>query len=124
MARSISDCLNRKAGAAWIVLAAFGSAHSFTSQDRRRLLDEQRRIAAILDQADNLRHRRRRTLERLEILSTAMFREFVQEIEGHDYPTVSLRDAVELITVGHVGPTSEFFRERGSFLKNRQHRKN
>jgi type I restriction enzyme S subunit len=37
-------------------------------------LDEQRRIAAILDQADDLRRKRREALGRLDLLSVAVFR--------------------------------------------------
>jgi type I restriction enzyme S subunit len=40
-------------------------------------LDKQRRIAAILDQADNLRRKRRETLERLKYLPSAIMDELI-----------------------------------------------
>ncbi|WP_159289117.1 restriction endonuclease subunit S [Methylosinus sporium] len=67
-------------------------------------LDEQRRIAAILDQADDLRRKRREALGRLEKLSQMLFLAAVGEDNSH--PHVKLSSACELITDGtHYTPT-------------------
>lgn len=67
-------------------------------------LSEQRRIAAILDQADDLRRKRREALEQIGRLREALF---VSEfIEGGDYPKSPLSKVCELITDGtHYTPT-------------------
>ncbi|HCX85215.1 MAG TPA: hypothetical protein DHV14_08785 [Micrococcales bacterium] len=73
-------------------------------------LPEQRRIAAILDHADALRAKRRQVLAHLEALSESIFEDFfLQQPDGW----ARLSELAEKVVVGHVGPTSEFFRPTG-----------
>jgi type I restriction enzyme S subunit len=67
-------------------------------------LSEQRRIAAILDQADALRAKRREALAQLDSLTQSIFMEM---FEGdRKLPQLDLRDLCELITDGtHYTPT-------------------
>lgn len=71
-------------------------------------LDEQRRIAAILDQADDLRHNRRKTLERLELLRENFF----VDMFGHplfpknEYQGATFGDVTTRITYGFTSPMS------------------
>ncbi len=67
-------------------------------------LDEQKRIAAILDQADHLRWLRQRALDRLNDLGRAIFFEMFYAAEQFD--ECPLRDLCEVITDGtHYTPT-------------------
>jgi type I restriction enzyme S subunit len=56
-------------------------------------LEEQKRIAAILDQADSLRRLRQRTIDRLNTLGQAIFYEMFGDLltndKGHDFGQVS-----------------------------------
>jgi type I restriction enzyme S subunit len=74
-------------------------------------LSEQRRIAEVLDKTDALRAQRRAAITRLDSLTQSMFLHMFGENTRRSWPSMALGDAVELVTVGHVGPTSEFFRE-------------
>ncbi|MGJ0393302.1 MAG: restriction endonuclease subunit S [Methylocystis sp.] len=79
-------------------------------------LDEQKRIAAILDQADNLRRLRQRAIDRLNELRQAIFYEMfgITELAQSDWPVKSLQAVVRedtLITYGIVQAGPEF--ERG-----------
>jgi len=76
-------------------------------------LEEQRRLAAILDQAEALRAKRRKALEQLGLLTDAVVAELLRTIQREGYPYLPLRDIAERVTVGHVGPTSEFFCDDG-----------
>ncbi|CAB4752469.1 unannotated protein [freshwater metagenome] len=71
---------------------------------------EQRRIAAILDHADALRSKRQQVLTHLDVLAESIFDEFFAEPPSRWWP---LNDLAEKVVVGHVGPTSEFFRPTG-----------
>lgn len=65
-------------------------------------LDDQRRIAAILDKADALRRKRKRALELLDGLTQSIFQEMFQGAEGR---YCELKDAVKpgtIITYGIV----------------------
>ena len=74
-------------------------------------IEEQRRIAAILDAADELRVKRRHGLRLVRDLENSMFADFV---ESHaSVATAPLAEVAERVTVGHVGPTSEHFVEDG-----------
>lgn len=73
-------------------------------------LNEQHRIAAILDNADSLRAKRRQVVTQLGALGESLFEEFFrQEPDGWS----RLSEVAEKVVVGHVGPTSEFFRAEG-----------
>jgi len=74
-------------------------------------LEEQRRIAAILDKADELRAKRLTSLEALRRLEESTFEEFMDSVA--DTTRAPLGSLVERVTVGHVGPTSEHFCEEG-----------
>lgn len=59
-------------------------------------LDEQKRIAAILDQADALRRLRQRAIDRLNALGQAIFYEmFREEIEADQEEMISLSEILE-----------------------------
>lgn len=60
-------------------------------------LPEQRRIAAILDQADALRAKRREALAQLDSLTQSIF---MGMFGGSAYPTATLDDVCQLITDG------------------------
>ena len=67
-------------------------------------LEEQRRIAAILDQAETLRTQRRQALAHLDTLTQSLFLDMFGE--QSDYPHVPLDQVCELITDGtHYTPT-------------------
>jgi type I restriction enzyme S subunit len=66
-------------------------------------LDEQRRIAAILDLADDVRRKRREALERLEVLLQSDFIEnFLLRQEPH-WPEVSIDEISKSIRTGPFG---------------------
>jgi type I restriction enzyme, S subunit len=66
-------------------------------------LDEQRRIAAILDQADDLRRKRRGALQRLEALLQADFIYAFCIDPKEDWPEVSVSDVTKSIRTGPFG---------------------
>jgi type I restriction enzyme S subunit len=71
-------------------------------------IDEQRRIAAILDKADALRRKRKHAIELLDSLSQSIFVEMFGDI---DAPIVELKDVVRqgtIITYGIVQAGPEF----------------
>jgi type I restriction enzyme S subunit len=76
-------------------------------------LPEQRRIADMLDRAEALRAKRRAALAQLDTLAQSIFFDFSYQVERGGFPTMALGEAVEMVTVGHVGPTTEFFSEDG-----------
>lgn len=61
-------------------------------------LDEQKRIASILDQADELRRKRQRALDRLNQLGQAIFHEMFGDLERNSkhFPIIELSDVVRL----------------------------
>ncbi len=76
-------------------------------------LPEQRRIAAILDQADALRAKRREALAQLDSLTQSIFIEMFGA--KNEYPVSSLADFCELITDG-THQTPEYADEGVIFL--------
>jgi type I restriction enzyme S subunit len=71
-------------------------------------LDEQRRIAAILDKADALRRKRKRTLELLDGLTQSIFLEmFGDDSETESRPLSDLVDRGDRINYGVVQPGDE-----------------
>ena len=76
-------------------------------------LPEQRRIAAILDQADALRAKRREALAQLDSLTQAIFIEMFGG--ANEYPISSLAELCELITDG-THQTPEYADEGVIFL--------
>lgn len=80
-------------------------------------LDEQKRIAAILDQADQLRRKRQRALNRLNHLGQAIFHEMFGEWDrkGANVPTLVLGDHLDFLTSGSRG-WAEYYRESGGLF--------
>ncbi|MDW3207924.1 MAG: restriction endonuclease subunit S [Alphaproteobacteria bacterium] len=68
-------------------------------------LDEQKRIAAILDKADALRRLRQQAIDRLNTLSQSIFHEMFSEAAGWRYETRKLEHVCRKITDGtHQSP--------------------
>ena len=71
-------------------------------------LDEQKRIAAILDQADELRRKRQRAIDRLNQLGQAIFHDMFGDSSkpgGWSCPTQDLRSVCDKVTDGtHQSP--------------------
>jgi type I restriction enzyme S subunit len=68
-------------------------------------LEEQKRIAAILDQADELRRKRQRALDRLNQLGQAIFIEMFVEHEQREWPTLLVEELVDQSSGGiRTGP--------------------
>lgn len=72
-------------------------------------LDEQQRIAAILDQADELRRKRQRAIDRLNQLGKAIFDEMFGD-SAHQTPRAALK-SLGKVSTGSTPPTSD----EGSF---------
>lgn len=66
-------------------------------------LDEQRGIAAILDQADDLRRKRRLALERLDALREARYRSLATEPGADIWPRLTVNEIAETIRTGPFG---------------------
>ena len=73
-------------------------------------LPEQRRIAAILDQADALRAKRREALAQLDSLTHSIFTEMFGDYrtERLPWPTRTLEDVAAEMTIGLVRSAAEF----------------
>lgn len=80
-------------------------------------LDEQKRIAAILDQADDLRRKRQRAIDRLNQLGQAIFHEMFGEWDrsGSNAETLTLGDHLDFLTSGSRG-WAEYYRESGGLF--------
>ena len=87
--------------------AAHGKGATIPHVDKRHLedlqlptypLSEQKRIAAILDQADDLRRKRRRAIDRLNQLGQAIFHEMFGDpkTNAHGFPTIALGDLIKV----------------------------
>jgi len=73
-------------------------------------LPEQRRIAAILDQADALRAKRREALAQLDYLTQSIFSEMFGDFRGGDlrWPVRSIQDIATDMTIGLVRSAEQF----------------
>jgi type I restriction enzyme S subunit len=78
-------------------------------------LEEQKRIAAILDQADSLRRLRQRAIDRLNTLGQAIFYEmFGDPSVGHEgWLKSKVSDLCERVTVGVVVKPASYYQENG-----------
>ena len=70
-------------------------------------LADQRRIAAILDQADGLRRKRRKTLKKLKALATSIFVDTFEK-NGKQYPILPLKLLIADAKIGLVRSSEEF----------------
>ncbi|EJW11611.1 Type I restriction-modification system, specificity subunit S [Rhodovulum sp. PH10] len=80
-------------------------------------LDEQRRIATILDQADDLRRKRRQALEYLTLLPQAFFTNMFGDWSrpGFNGRLFELGERIDFLTSGSRG-WAEFYRETGDLF--------
>lgn len=90
----------------------FGPSHLKSLSINLPPLDEQKRIAAILDQADDLRRKRKQALDRLNQLGQAIFYEMFGDpaVNPMGWPVVPLGDLVppgDKINYGVVQPGEE-----------------
>ncbi|EKX55907.1 Type I restriction-modification system, specificity subunit S [Rhodobacter sp. AKP1] len=79
-------------------------------------LEEQKRIAAILDQADALRRLRARALDRINALGHAIFNEMFVAHGGsqrESWPQSRIGDLCERVSVGVVVKPASYYVERG-----------
>jgi type I restriction enzyme S subunit len=78
-------------------------------------LDEQRRIAAILDKADALRRKRKRAIELLDSLTQSIFLEMFGDPVSNSkhWPTPFLSDVCKRITVGVVVKPASYYKPAG-----------
>jgi len=70
-------------------------------------LPEQRRIAAILDQADALRAKRRGALAKLDTLAQSIFVEMFESVNSPKWPIVKLQSISEIVT-GYAFKSEEY----------------
>ncbi|MBX7222713.1 MAG: restriction endonuclease subunit S [Blastocatellia bacterium] len=83
-------------------------------------LEDQRRIAAILDKADAIRRKRQEAIKLTDELLRSVFLEMFGDpvTNPKGWEKQILGDIVERIVVGHVGPTSHAYCESGvQFLR-------
>ncbi len=76
-------------------------------------LPEQRRIAEILDKADELRAKRRAALATLDTLTQSIFIDMFGDGRDSKYPLQRIEDVVTRLTNGFVGPTRDIYVESG-----------
>ena len=76
-------------------------------------LEEQKRIAAILDQADELRRQRRRAIDRLNQLGQAIFYEMFGHIVDNPESSIELTSLLKFVTSGGRG-WSKYYAETGA----------
>lgn len=77
-------------------------------------LDEQRRIAAILDKADAIRQKRRQAIAHLDTLTQFIFRDMFGATEA---PTSRLGDSLEFLTSGSRGWARYYSNNGDLFLR-------
>jgi type I restriction enzyme, S subunit len=74
-------------------------------------IDEQRRVAAILDQADELRRKRRETIEKLSGLATSIVAGVLDQGDGTKRKTIKLKDYTDIL-VGFPFPSNRYVEAR------------
>ncbi|GGZ94116.1 restriction endonuclease subunit S [Novosphingobium arvoryzae] len=76
-------------------------------------LEEQKRIAAILDQADDIRHKRQHAIDRLNQLGQAIFHDMFGDLDAnnHNFPIVALDKLIKV--QGGYAFKSDLFGEDG-----------
>lgn len=79
-------------------------------------LAEQKRIAAILDKADQLRQKRRQAIALLDSLTQSIFLEMFGDLRKNDmaWPVRNLDDICKRITVGIVVKPASYYTDRGA----------
>ncbi|AMV31705.1 EcoKI restriction-modification system protein HsdS [Pirellula sp. SH-Sr6A] len=80
-------------------------------------LDEQRRIAAVLDKADALRRQRQESLQLTEKLLQSVFVEMFGTENSPQCPRVKLADHLEFITTGGRGWAKYYSNEGARFIR-------
>ena len=80
-------------------------------------LEEQKRIAAILDHADELRRKRQCALDRLNQLGQAIFIEMFGEWDQSTAKTLQLGDHIDFLTSGSRGWAEYYSDAGGLFLR-------
>lgn len=80
-------------------------------------LEEQRRIAGILDQADALRRLRTRALDKLNTLGQAIFHEMFGRSGGSENDVVDLGSMLTFVTSGGRGWAKYYSEEGARFLR-------
>jgi type I restriction enzyme S subunit len=79
-------------------------------------LEEQRRITGILDQADDLRRLRSRTLDKLNTLDEAIFHEMFGDVRSQEAANTTLGECAEFYS-GNILPDGETFAgQQGGYL--------
>lgn len=80
-------------------------------------IDEQRRIAAILDKVTDLINKRRAQLDKLDLLVKSRFVEMFGDpvTNPHEYPVHQLSDYIEFLTSGSRG-WSQYFSDKGEYF--------
>lgn len=80
-------------------------------------LEEQRRIAGILDQADTLRRLRTRALDKLNTLGQAIFHEMFGRSGGSENDVIDLGSMLTFVTSGGRGWAKYYSEEGARFLR-------
>ncbi|WP_417589139.1 restriction endonuclease subunit S [Pararhodobacter oceanensis] len=93
----------------------FGPSHLKTMTITLPPLEEQKRIARILDQADALRRLRTRALDKLGTLGQAIFHEMFGDwrVEPRNWPLVELGGQLDFLTSGSRG-WAKYYSEQGA----------
>ncbi len=105
-----------------LVAQATGGAQPNISQEKVRKLkiplpplDEQKRIAAILDKADQLRQKRRQAIALLDSLTQSIFLEMFGDLRSNNmkWPIQNLDSLCKRITVGIVVKPASYYADQG-----------
>lgn len=82
-------------------------------------LEEQKRIAGILDQADALRRLRTKALDKLNTLGQAIFHEMFGDwrVDAKNWPLVKLGEKLEFLTSGSRGWAKYYSNQGAKFIR-------